>query len=140
MEPRHKKFWKAVGFIFLATGILVGGLAWGIESSYIETLPHEPNPSIGRTLPYNYHGIILWRSRKDKAQVDHLEYVAGFLVLSGILIAVFKCKEPVFVLNKPAPTLKLPKEFEPRDSGREAAFRYGLKLRRFITSLYQRRP
>jgi hypothetical protein len=68
--------------------------------------------------------------------VDRLEYVSGFLVLAGILIAVFKCKAP-FVLNKPAPTLKLPKEFESDDHS--AAFRCGLKLRRFIRSLCQRR-
>ena len=97
MDERVNKLWKRLSFTLCAAGMIIWLFAWSIEYQYIKTLPRSPNPSIGRVYPYNYHGIVLWRSRAEKRTVDSLEYLSVFLFLGGALIAVLKCKVPLTV-------------------------------------------
>lgn len=112
MEVRREKLWKVLSFAMCGAGMLIGLFAWSIEYQYIETLPRRADPSVGRVYPYNYHGIVLWRSREEERHVDSLEYVSGFLFLGGALIAVLKCKVPL-IADRSSP-MDLPSEFSPR--------------------------
>ena len=137
MEAGHKNPWKIASFALLSSALLVGLFAWSIESAYIYTLPREPNSAIGRVFPYNYHGIVLWRTQKEKTQVDSLEYASMLLFVGGALIAIFKCKVP-FRSENAAPTLKLPKEFASKRNDYAAAFRWGQRVRALFKSLHDR--
>ena len=79
MDERVNKLWKRLSFTLCAAGMIIWLFAWSIKYQYIETLPRNPNQSIGRVYAYNYHGIVLWRSRAEKRAVDSLEYLSVFL-------------------------------------------------------------
>jgi hypothetical protein len=133
METEHKKPWEILSRALCAAAVLLWLFAWSMEYQYIETLPRQPNPSVGRIYPYNYHGIVLWRTLAEKTRVNLLEYLSFVLFLAGALIADLKCKVSLFP-EKPALRIELPTGFSRKRKG-TSAYRLGLKVRSLYRSV-----
>jgi hypothetical protein len=79
MQAEPKKFWKRLSFAMCWAALLVWLFAWAIEANYNNTLPRQSNPSTARIYAYNYHGIVLWRTRAEGVREDLLAGVSALL-------------------------------------------------------------
>ena len=90
---RPKRFWETLAFLLMASSLIVWVLGYGgLQETYFDKLPRQPNAATGHVYPYNYHGIVLYETRDEQRRLEFMEYAAGFLSAAGVFIAIFKLK------------------------------------------------
>lgn len=88
----------------VALGILgIAGLLWtlGRESYKASSLPRSPDPAVGRVFPDNIHGIVIYETRSQKHDSDHIEVTSfSMLGLSLVLSLIYRRKWGVGQVSK----------------------------------------
>jgi hypothetical protein len=83
-------FWKCLQVATIATAFVAGSGAYSLRMHYAGTRPNTPDMTIGRTIPLNTHGTVIFLKTDEKQRLDALGFTMGLSVLSSVLIYVFR--------------------------------------------------
>jgi hypothetical protein len=83
-------FWKCLQVAMIAIAFVVGSGAYSLRMHYAGTRPNTFDVTVGRTIPLNTHGTLVFRTRNEKQRLDALGFTMGFSLLSSVLIYVFR--------------------------------------------------
>jgi hypothetical protein len=92
---------KATKAVVIVCGILYcAAFAFGI-SLYYRSLPHSPQPELGRIYPLNNHGYLLFMTRSEQIQQEAAFVISGALFV--ILAAIHHFLDPLEINGRYEP-------------------------------------
>ncbi len=89
-DVRPQVFWKCLQVATIAIAFVAGSGAYSLWMHYAGSCPNTLNVTVGRTIPLNTHGTVVFLTRGEKHRLDVLRYTTGLSLLSSALIYVFR--------------------------------------------------
>ncbi len=83
-------FWKCLQVATIAIAFVAGSGAYSLRMHYAGTRPNTFDVTVGRTIPLNTHGTVVFLTRDEKERLDALGFTMGLSLLSSVLIYVFR--------------------------------------------------
>jgi len=83
-------FWKRLQVATIAIAFAAGSAAYSLWMHYAGTRPNTLDVTVGRTIPLNTHGTVVFLTRDEKQRLDALGFTMELSLLSSVLIYVFR--------------------------------------------------
>ncbi len=83
-------FWKYLQVVTITVAFVAGSWAYSLWMNYAGTRPKTLDVTVGRTIPLNTHGTVVFLTIEEMHKLHSLEYTTGLSLFSSVLIYVFR--------------------------------------------------
>jgi hypothetical protein len=87
---RRPVFWKFLQVLTVVVAFAAGSGSYSLWMHYAATRSKTSDAAIGRTIPLNTHGTVVFLTQDERHRLSTLGYAAALSLLSSALIYVFR--------------------------------------------------
>uniref|UniRef100_E6QLD3 Uncharacterized protein n=1 Tax=mine drainage metagenome TaxID=410659 RepID=E6QLD3_9ZZZZ len=88
MSSKKLPLYKFFALLFLIPGLFGLIVSAVISTSYLATLPRDPDPAAMRMTPREIHGVTVYETQAEDQTLSWLEYASMGVFLMGIALGV----------------------------------------------------